>query len=117
MWGRKRGNKFNNHKVEIDGHKFDSQAEATHYRVLLADKRDDKILGFELQPEFVLQPAFKGQDGTMIRAIKYRADFLVFHDGYTEIIDVKGFRTKEWAIKWKMLQYQNQSKGYKFTIV
>lgn len=118
MWRRRLGNKFNNRKVEIDGERFDSIAESRYYQDLVLLKRAGKIHDFQRQPEFILQPAFKDRDGKTVRAIKYRADFLVFYDGITEVVDVKGFRTKDFELKWKMVQYLHRHHPeYKFTIV
>ena len=37
--------------------------------------------------------------------LKYRADFVVFHkDNSTEVIDVKGFKTKEYIAKKKVFE-------------
>ena len=86
----------------IDGHRFDSKREADYYQELLIRKRAGDIKDFELQPEFILQDPLK-REGKTIRAIKYRADFLIFHtDGRTEIIDVKGFETAEFKLKKKL---------------
>ena len=40
-------------------------------------------------------------------AIKYIADFVItYPDGKQKVIDVKGFRTKDYTIKMKMLLYK-----------
>lgn len=37
--------------------------------------------------------------------LKYKADFIVFHnDGVAEIIDTKGFKTKEYIAKKKVFE-------------
>ena len=37
--------------------------------------------------------------------LKYKADFIVFHkDNSTEVIDVKGFKTKEYIAKKKVFE-------------
>lgn len=95
--------KYLNKWVEIDGIKFQSQAEGLKYWEL---KNDPSILRFELQPKFELQPAFE-KDGQKIRAIYYKADFEVWYkDGRHEIIDIKGFQTKEFKLKAKMFDYK-----------
>ena len=53
-----------------------------------------EINGFCLQPIFILAPN-----------LKYKADFIIFHkDGSSEVIDVKGFKTKEYIVKKKVFE-------------
>ena len=59
-----------------------------------AKKMAKEINGFCLQPTFMLAPN-----------LKYKADFIVFHkDGSSEVIDVKGFKTKEYIAKKKVFE-------------
>ena len=56
--------------------------------------KGNDIKGFCLQPIFILAPG-----------LKYKADFIVFNnDGSTEVIDVKGFKTKEYIAKKKVFE-------------
>lgn len=81
-------------KTQIDGYKFDSKKEADYYTELKIRLQANDIKGFCLQPIFILAPG-----------LKYKADFIVFlNDGTTEIIDVKGFKTKEYITKKKVLE-------------
>jgi len=94
--------KYNNRKVEIDGHKFDSKLEAQYYAFLKHKKATGKIKDFSLQPRYTLQETFK-RDGKTYRSITYIADFEVLHnDGSTQVIDVKGMMTDVFKIKAKM---------------
>lgn len=74
-------------------------------------ERAGEIRGLRLQPEFTLQEAFTTQAGEKIRAIRYRADF-TYEQKIVEGIDirwapvvedVKGYRTKEYGIKKKLM--------------
>ncbi len=95
--------KYNAKKTYVDGIPFDSRKEANYYGELKMRRAAGEILDFELQPEFELQGGFK-HEGKAIRAIKYRADFKIIHKNFdVEIVDCKGFRTKEYAIKKKLL--------------
>jgi hypothetical protein len=95
--------KYHSRKTIVDDIMFDSKREADYYGELKLRKRAGDILDFELQPEFVLLNGFR-RDGKAIRAIKYRADFkVVYKDFSVEIVDVKGYLTKEYALKKKML--------------
>ena len=94
--------KYNNRKVEIDGHKFDSKLEAQYYEFLKRKKATGKIKDFSLQPRYTLQETFK-RDGKTYRSITYIADFEVLHnDGSTQVIDVKGMMTDVFKIKAKL---------------
>ena len=107
-WYRGSYNKFSNDKVEFRGEKFDSKAEFQYYLLLADRERKGEIRDLERQVVFELQPSFKTKDGKTIRAIKYVADF-VYYDtdtGERHIVDVKGIRTKEYAIKAKIMAYQ-----------
>ena len=97
-------NKYKTKKVTIDGIVFDSQKEAKKYCELKLLKRAGEIADFQLQPEFVLQEGFRAKSGQWIRPIKYKADFRIIHtDGKEVVIDTKGFKTKDYLIKRKML--------------
>ena len=81
-------------KTNVDGHTFDSKKEAEYYCELKLRLQCGDIKGFCLQPIFILAPG-----------LKYKADFIIFNnDNTTEIIDVKGFRTKEYITKKKVLE-------------
>lgn len=42
--------------------------------------------------------------GERIRAIQYIADFVYEENGETVVEDAKGFATKDWKLKWKLLK-------------
>ena len=89
-----RKSKYSANKVSIDGHTFDSQKEADYYCELKLKLQAKEINGFCLPPTFILAPK-----------LKYKADFIVFHkDNSTEVIDVKGFKTKEYIAKKKVFE-------------
>ena len=91
---KRKKSKYRANKVSIDGHTFDSQNEADYYCELKVRLQAKEINGFCLQPIFMLAPG-----------LKYKADFIVFHkDNTTEVIDVKGFKTKEYIAKKKVFE-------------
>lgn len=94
---QKKGNKKSKYgavKTSVDGQTFDSKKEADFYCELKLRLQGGDIKGFCLQPVFILAPG-----------LKYKADFIVFNnDGTTDIIDVKGFKTKEYIAKKKVLE-------------
>ena len=100
--GHKRKSKYNNRKVELDGHTFDSQLEAKYYAELKLRKKAVEILFLRLQPSYLLQHEFE-KDGKKHRKIEYIADFEVYHkDGSIEVVDTKGVKTEVFRIKEKM---------------
>lgn len=81
-------------KTSVDGQTFDSKKEADYYCNLKLRLQGGDIKGFCLQPIFILEPG-----------LKYKADFIVFNnDGTSEVIDVKGFKTKEYITKKKVFE-------------
>ncbi|EIJ79146.1 hypothetical protein PB1_16354 [Bacillus methanolicus PB1] len=96
--------KYGSKKVTIDGHTFDSKAEAKYYEQLKWLKQAKQIKDFKLQPRYILQEAFK-KNGKHFRKIEYVADFEIHNlDGSIEVIDVKGYETRDFSIKRKLFE-------------
>ena len=93
--------KYNNKKETVDGLFFHSGKEASHYRYLRTLERAGEITDLEMQKTFELLPK---QDGE--RAVKYIADFCYKNsEGVAVVEDVKGFKTKDYILKRKMMLY------------
>lgn len=104
---RKRKNKYNNEKTIVDGIEFDSLKEANHYCELKMLRMAGIVKDFDIQVKFELQPKFTNSKGKNICAINYVADFVVaYPDGHIEVVDVKGFRTKDYELKKKMFEFK-----------
>ena len=103
----KRESKYHNKIAYYDGIAFDSIKERDYYAdVLLPLKWAGEIKSIDMQVSFVLQPPFKN-GGKTIKGIKYVADFVItYPDGRKKVIDTKGYRTKEYQLKRKMLLYK-----------
>lgn len=102
---RQGNHKFGAKKTVVDGITFSSKKEANFYQLLKIKERAGEVIKIDLQPVFLLQPAFK-KKGKSYRKIEYVADFLVtYSDGRVEIIDCKGFKTDVYKIKQKMFEY------------
>lgn len=101
--------KYNNRKIEVDGITFDSRKEANRYFELKLLERAGEIKNLRRQVKYELTPAFKDSRGKVIeRASSYTADFVydvVLPMGLSKTIveDVKGYRTKEYILKRKMM--------------
>jgi peroxiredoxin family protein len=85
-------NKYKNQKIELDGFRFDSKKEARRYVELrtLATVREI----FELRMQVVFH----------LSACKYIADFSYYTKAGEYVVeDVKGFRTREYKMKRKLM--------------
>lgn len=98
--------KYHNEKVLVDGILFDSKKEANKYSELQLLKRAGVVTKIELQPKFLLQAGYRDyQTKRWVRPITYVADFRVtYADGRVEVIDTKGYRTKEYRLKLKLFR-------------
>ena len=98
-------NKYHNIKVYRKGVKYDSKKEAKRGFELELLEKANLISELERQKKFELQPSYQ-YNGETIRAINYYADFTYKEDGKLIVEDTKGFRTKEYLIKKKLLLYK-----------
>lgn len=100
--------KYNSKKTVVDGQKFDSRKEANRYKELLLLEKVGAIKNLSRQVKFVLIPSQRDEaTGKIVeRECSYRADFKYTEDGKTVVEDVKGFRTKEYIIKRKLLLWR-----------
>ena len=100
--------KYNSKKTVVDGQTFDSRKEANRYQELLLLERAGAIKNLSRQIKFVLIPSQRDEaTGKVLeRECSYRADFKYTEDGETIVEDVKGFRTKEYIIKRKLLLWR-----------
>lgn len=81
----------------IDGIKFRSNLEAFTYKAL-----KESGLKFEYEPySFVLIPQFNF-NGEKVRSASYKPDFV----GDDWIIEVKGFETDAFKIRWKLFKWK-----------
>lgn len=101
-------NKYNNHKCEWEGLKFDSIRELNRYRELLLIKQEKgEIYDLQRQVPFELIPTQK-YGGKTYRSCKYYADFTYREPGNDKLVveDVKGGKatqTTEFIIKQKLM--------------
>lgn len=104
--------KYNNRKVTTsDGCKHDSKKEALRWMHLKRLESDGKIKDLKRQVEYILIPkqieTVKGKINTVEKAVTYVADF-VYIDAETNktvVEDSKGYRTREYIIKRKLMRY------------
>lgn len=89
--------KYKNQITFVEGVRFQSLKEAERYKWLRIFERQKKILDLKRQ---VAYPIFI--NGILI--CKWLADFTFYEDGKLVIEDAKGFRTKEYKLKKKMVE-------------
>ncbi len=110
-------NKYNNKKTVVDGIVFDSRREARRYQELLLMQRAGIIKNLQRQVRYVLIPAQYesyeryGKNGQRLKdgrkvleyECSYVADFVYEEYGKTVVEDAKGFKTKDFIIKRKLM--------------
>lgn len=112
--------KYHSKKVTVDGIAFDSRKESKRYKELLLLERAGAISLLGRQVRFELFPAvyeeyerYSEKTGKRLkngrrcveRAVYYIADFVYQKDGKTIVEDAKGFKTKEYVLKRKMMRH------------
>ena len=97
--------KYHAKKTVVDGITFDSKRESMRYRELKLLEKAGQIKDLKLQVPFELLPSCPGPEGKKLRVMKYIADF-TYTDastGKTVVEDSKGFLTKEYKIKKRLM--------------
>jgi hypothetical protein len=108
--------KYHNKKITRNGVTFDSKKEARRYGELLLLERAGVITDLQRQVEFELIPTQREADTIGVRggvkkgkvielAVKYVADFVYKENDKTIVEDTKGFKTKDYIIKRKLMLY------------
>ena len=116
----RRNNKYNSQKCNIGNEVFDSRREARRYSELCLLEKAGQIKNLQRQVKFVLIPAQKEsfvipkKDGTLKlsmrvveRECSYIADFVYEENGMIIVEDTKGYKTKDYIIKRKLMLYMN----------
>ena len=101
-------NKYGARKTTVYGETFDSQREAQVYLTLLDEQKRGKVKHIQRQPRFTLIPAFQHRGWHKERPVVYTADFDVYYaDGRRKVIEVKGYKTRDYIIRRKLFLYNN----------
>ena len=98
--------KYKNKKVLVNGIEFASQKEATRYWELWLMEQNGYIKDLKTQVKYELIPKQQGKLRNE-RAVSYIADFVYWDNekGHEVVEDAKGFKTKEYVIKRKLMKY------------
>lgn len=97
QYPEKKKSKYGNKKVLVDGIEFDSQKEAFRYQHLKILLSAGLISDLRLQVPYELNPG-----GT--HSLKYVADFVYWQEGKEVVEDSKGYRTKEYRKKRRLMK-------------
>lgn len=108
--------KYHSRKVVRDGDTFDSVKEYRRFCELSLLQRAGAITGLQRQVEFELIPTQREPDTVGVRGgikkgkvielgVKYVADFVYTENGKQVVEDTKGFKTKDYIIKRKLMLY------------
>lgn len=99
--------KYKNQKIELEGKKFDSKAEAQMYLTLKQMQENGDIQDLKTQMSFTLIPSQTVITGEKLQSVRYRADFVFFDKRMNRlrILDCKGFKTKDYIIKKKLFAH------------
>lgn len=89
--------KYHNKKDQIDGHTFDSRAEARRYEALRMLTKAGVITDLMLQVKFPL--VVNG-----IKIANYIADFVYLENGRKVVEDSKGVKTSVYKLKKRLMK-------------
>ena len=95
--------KYHAKKVTHNGITYDSKKECQRHSELLLLERAGVIQGLQRQVKYELIPSQRVDGKVVERPVAYVADFVYQQNGNTVVEDTKGFRTKEYIIKRKLM--------------
>jgi hypothetical protein len=96
-------NKYKSRKVKVGDLTFDSRKEATRWCELVLLQKAGQITNLKRQVKYELIPVQKISGKVVERACSYVADFVYEENGKTVVEDTKGFKTKDYIIKRKLM--------------
>lgn len=99
--------KYGNRKISVNGFVFDSKREAKRFSELLLLLKAGEISNLQRQVKFELVPSQKVNGKVIERPVHYIADFVYQEGDKTIVEDTKGFKTKDYIIKRKLMLYKH----------
>ena len=97
--------KYGSRKVTADGITFDSVKEYKRFKELSLLEVAGVIQDLQWQVKYELIPSQRINGKVVERPVIYKADFVYQQNGETIVEDTKGFKTKEYILKRKMMLY------------
>lgn len=98
-----RKSKYGSKKITRDGMTFDSLKEYRRYCELSLLERAGKVTDLQRQVKFELIPSQRIGGKVVEKACTYVADFVYTENGRKVVEDTKGFKTKDYIIKRKLM--------------
>lgn len=95
--------KYGSKKITADGLTFDSRKEYFRWHELSLLEKAGEISQLQRQVRFELIPSQKIDGKVVERPVHYVADFVYQENGQTVVEDTKGFKTKDYILKRKMM--------------
>ena len=95
--------KYGNRKITKDGITFDSVKEFKRFCELSLLERAGEITDLKRQVRFELIPSQRIDGKVVERPVHYIADFVYQENGQTVVEDTKGFKTKDYILKRKLM--------------
>ena len=95
--------KYGSRKITVDGMTFDSRKEYLRFCELSLLEKAGVVTGLKRQVRFELIPSQKMNGKVVERPVHYVADFVYQENGQTVVEDTKGFKTKDYILKRKMM--------------
>ena len=97
--------KYKSRKYSIDGVVFDSKKEANRWFELVLLQMAGQVTDLKRQVKYELIPSQRVDGKVAERACTYVADFVYKQNGKTVVEDTKGFKTKDYIIKRKLMLF------------
>lgn len=98
-------NKYRSRKITRNGITFDSLKEYRRYCELSLLEKAGAITELKRQVKYELIPSQRINGKVVERSCAYVADFVYKQNGETVVEDTKGFKTKDYIIKRKLVLY------------
>ena len=95
--------KYKSRKVTVNGVVFDSRKEANRWCELALLQKAGQVTDLQRQVKYELIPSQRIDGKVAERACTYVADFVYRENGKTVVEDTKGFKTKDYIIKRKLM--------------
>lgn len=110
---KKSRNKYNAIRQTYNGRSYHSKMEARY-----AYSLDLRLKAGEFKswtPQYKVE--LRGENGGLVAT--YKLDFMIeHHDGVIELVEVKGFATAAWRLKWNLLEDKfGKDARFKLTLV
>lgn len=111
-WYQRKGSKYSNVKQTYKGYSYMSKKEAQYAWELDQLVKVGEVLSWEKQKRISI-------DVNGHHICNYYIDFVVYHKGgLIEYVEIKGFETDVWKLKWKLFEaFYGDNAQYKLSVI